>query len=116
VSSDYDEANGQEGWVVQSLKQANKKLMDDLDNERNELGYALECAHQLNAQLTDILRWRKLSEEEPDFLGKYQVFWPDANDVFVVVYDPLAPIKWNHCVSPPVYWRPIGPLPKESER
>jgi hypothetical protein len=69
--------------------------------------------------LEDQLRWRKWPEEKPEAGGKYLVIWfDDAKGLW------LDDIKVVQCNEPLrecffklgyFYWRPIGPLPKESE-
>jgi hypothetical protein len=70
-------------------------------------------------KLEDLLRWRKWPEECPEAGGKYLVIWfDDAKGLW------LDDIKVVQCNEPLrecffklgyFYWRPIGPLPKESE-
>ena len=62
-------------------------------------------------ELHELVRWRKLSEEAPQSQGQYQAFWDKSEGVFVVNYDPFTQAEWKHCIAPPLYWRPIGPLP-----
>jgi len=59
----------------------------------------------------DLLRWRKWSEEKPKNSGQYLVRWNNESCVLVTDYDLSAEVRWKHCISPPTYWRPIGPLP-----
>jgi len=68
---------------------------------------------------SNLLRWRKWPEECPEAGGKYLVIWfDDAKGLW------LEDIKVVQCNEPLrecffklgyFYWRPIGPLPKESE-
>lgn len=84
--TEYDETGGEAGWVVDGLQ-------------------------KMNERLNDLLRWRELSEEAPESPGQYQAFWDKSEGVFVVNYDPFTQAEWKHCIAPPLYWRPIGPLP-----
>lgn len=70
-----------------------------------------------NAKLREAARWRKWPEEEPEDVGTYQcifkaVMYPTFLHIEMLPRD--SGMVWNSKVDPS-YWRPIGPLPKESE-
>ena len=72
-----------------------------------------------NAKLREAARWRKWPEEEPETGGKYLVIWFDdakglwLDDIKVVQCN--EPLRECYLKLGYFYWRPIGPLPKESE-
>jgi hypothetical protein len=63
----------------------------------------------------DLLRWRKWPAEKPEKSGRYLVLTDGSTDVgdHVSYYSMSA--GWATKDAGIAHWRPIGPLPKESE-
>jgi len=73
-------------------------------------GREIERLHKLESDQ----RWRKWPEEKPDGLGQYMALSRDRfEDLTRFKMDSFCPVAQKWLGSEPVYWRPIGELPKE---
>jgi hypothetical protein len=56
ANTSYDEAGGEAGWVKENLRQANKRLMDDWDEEHLQYYSEARWLRQLSCKLFSLLR------------------------------------------------------------
>ena len=106
----YDEAGGQAGWSSESWRRANNRLMVEMDAANRISGSTIEGLHMANAELRELVRWRKWPDESPDSWRHYMVMtdlsWPViafyTGEYFRIHSDIIVGIT---------HWRPIGPLP-----
>lgn len=95
-------------------------------NDRQEYEYECERAAQIElerqaelAQLRDLLRWRKMSEEKPPCPGRYLIYINERGSLrrrnmqylMSADYDGKWVVQLHG--TRVLWWRPHGPLPED---